>query len=169
MKMRLDPMLVVRGLQGVLAFIAMAVGATVANVLNSHNPGISVPGTVIFYIFTAVFTLLITVPYTIVAPRYFPALAHPYAMLAAEAITAVFWLSGLAAMADFLRRSAVCGVGACASTRGSVVVGVFEFLLFAVTAFFAFSHVFLGDKFAAKKPNNKQLEESRSWSGAEQV
>jgi hypothetical protein len=140
--MNIDPMLIVRALQGILALIAMAVGATgkssphifrllltltpVANVLNTHNPPFAVPHSVIFFIFTAVFTLLITVPYTILTPRYFQVLAHPFAMLAAEATTSIFWLAGFAAFADFLRRSRVCEVGACSSARGSVVVGVLE-------------------------------------------
>jgi hypothetical protein len=140
--MNIDPMLIVRALQGILALIAMAVGATgksrphifcllltltpVANVLNTHNPPFAVPHSVIFFIFTAVFTLLITVPYTILTPRYFQVLAHPFAMLAAEATTSIFWLVGFAAFADFLRRSRVCEVGACSSARGSVVVGVLE-------------------------------------------
>jgi len=140
--MQTNPVLVLRVLQGVLALIAMALGATgefwrsftlfanglrpVANVLNMHRPAVSVPTGVVFFVFTAVFTLLVTVPYTILTPRYFPVLAHPLAMLAAEAITSVFWLGGFAALADRLRKSDICEVGACASTRGSVVVGTFE-------------------------------------------
>ncbi|KIW53859.1 hypothetical protein PV05_06270 [Exophiala xenobiotica] len=167
--MNIDPMLIVRALQGILALVAMATGATVANILNTHNPSIAVPNSVIFYIFTAVFTLLVTVPYTIVAPRYFQVLAHPFAMLAAEATTSIFWLVSFAAFADFLRRSRVCEVGACASARGSVVVGVLEFILFGVTTFFAFSHVFLGGRFSGGKAVDKQQQSHKSWSGAESV
>jgi len=98
----------------------------VANIVNTQHPDISVPPGVVLFIFTAVFTMLIAVPYTILAPRYFPVLAHPHAMLAAEAVTSLFWLSGFAAVADRMRKSVICDVGACASARGSVVVGVFE-------------------------------------------
>ncbi|KAK5266719.1 hypothetical protein LTR96_007969 [Exophiala xenobiotica] len=165
----IDPMLIVRALQGILALIAMAVGATVANVLNTHNPPFAVPHSVIFFIFTAVFTLLITVPYTILTPRYFQVLAHPFAMLPAEATTSIFWLVGFAAFADFLRRSRVCEVGACSSARGSVVIGVLEFILFAVTTFFAFSHVFLGGRFGGGKTKDQQPQSHKSWSGTEPV
>ncbi|KAI1615884.1 membrane-associating domain-containing protein [Exophiala viscosa] len=155
--MHSNPILILRGLQGILAFVAMALGATA-----------SVPSAVIFFVFTAVFTLLVTVPYTILTPRYFPVLAYPPAMLAAEAITSVLWLAGFAAVAELLRRSNICEIGACASARGSVVVGVFEWILFAGTTYFAFSHVFLDGKFAGgKNTDNKQSEGQRSWSGAE--
>ncbi|OAG38710.1 hypothetical protein AYO21_07063 [Fonsecaea monophora] len=160
--MFLSPVLILRIVQGVLAFIAMALGATVANVLNTHRPALDVPAGVVFFIFIAVFTLLVTVPYTILTPRYFPVLAHPFAMLAAETTTSIFWLAGFAVMADRLRRADICEVGACASATGSVVVGVFEFVLFGITAFFAFSHIFLGDRFSANKPQNKQGQVNRA-------
>ncbi|KAJ9616925.1 hypothetical protein H2200_000645 [Cladophialophora chaetospira] len=122
-----NPMLILRGFQGILALIAMALGATIANVLNTHLPSsIPVPPGIIFYVFVAVFTLLIAVPYTILTPRYFPALAHPYAMLVAESTTCIFWLAGFAAVADRMRKADLCGDGACSSATGSVVVGVFE-------------------------------------------
>ncbi|KIX09605.1 uncharacterized protein Z518_00685 [Rhinocladiella mackenziei CBS 650.93] len=124
--MFINPVLVLRVLQGVLAFIAMALGASVANVLNTHDPPVDVPGGVIFFVFTAVFTMLVTVPYTILTPRYFPILAHPYAMLAAESITCIFWLAGFAANANLVGKSSICDLGACEGARGSVVLGVFE-------------------------------------------
>ncbi|EXJ76163.1 uncharacterized protein A1O5_00671 [Cladophialophora psammophila CBS 110553] len=124
--MFISPVLILRIVQGVLAFIAMALGATVANVLNTHTPALDVPAGVVFFIFTAVFTMLVTVPYTVLTPRYFPTLAHPFAMLAAEATTSIFWLAGFAAVADRLRQSNICELGACSSATGSVVVGVFE-------------------------------------------
>lgn len=80
----------------------------------------------IFYVFVAVFTLLVAVPYTILTPRYFPTLANKYAMLCAESATCIFWLAGFAAVADRMRKEDLCGDGACASATGSVVVGVFE-------------------------------------------
>lgn len=111
-----------------------------ANDINTHHEqadqiDLTVPAGIVFFIFTAVFTLLVTVPYTIVVPRYFPSpvIAHPHAMLVAETTTAIFWLAGFAAVADLLRRRAdlLCDeVGACAATRGSVVVGVFELYVF---------------------------------------
>ncbi|EXJ93941.1 hypothetical protein A1O1_02334 [Capronia coronata CBS 617.96] len=173
--MFLNQVLVLRLLQGILAFIAMALGATVANALNTHHPALAVPSSLVFFIFTAVFTMLVTVPYTIVAPRYFPVLAHPFAMLAAESSTALFWLSGFAAIADIMSKPTICAIGACPSAKGCIVVGVFEFILFATTAFFAFSHVFLGGRFAAgnngpkKHQQQQQPQVHRAWAGAEVV
>ncbi|OCT52793.1 hypothetical protein CLCR_10814 [Cladophialophora carrionii] len=171
--MFLDPMLTVRALQGVLALIAMALGATVANVLNTHVPlDIDVPAGVVFYIFVAVFTLLVAVPYTILTPRYFPVLAHPFAMLVAETTTCVFWLASFAAVADRVRKADLCaGDGACSSATGSIVVGVFEFILFGVTSFFAFSHLFLGGRYGLDKAvsNKPPIQVHRAWTGAERV
>jgi cellobiose-specific phosphotransferase system component IIC len=99
----------------------------VANVFNTHLPAsIHVPTAVVFFIFTAIFTQLITVPYTVVTPRYFQVLAHPYGMLLAEFTTSVFWLAGFAAVATRMGDSKICQIGACASARGCVAVGVLE-------------------------------------------
>ena len=121
----INPVLVVRIFQGIFSFIAMAVGAAVANEFNVIRPDIDVPSGVVFFIFTSVFTLLISVPYTVIAPRYFPVAAHPYAMLSAESITSIFWLSGFAVIADLLRRNEIVPDGRAAA-RGCVVVGFFE-------------------------------------------
>lgn len=136
----LNPVLVVRVFQGILAFIAMATGATVANEFNILRPDIDVPAAIIFFIFTSVFTLLVSVPYTIIAPRYFPVAAHPYAMLSAESITSILWLSGFAVVADLLRKNEIVPGGRPAA-RGSVVVGVFELY---VSFFPSFLHSFPG-------------------------
>lgn len=112
-----------------------------ANALNINHTELLVPSTLVFFIFTAVFTMLVTVPYTILAPRFFPVLAHPFAMLTAEATTCLLWLSGFAAMADLMRRSTICAIGACAAARGSIVVGVFELYVHPFELpFAAFAH-----------------------------
>ncbi|RVX70380.1 hypothetical protein B0A52_05879 [Exophiala mesophila] len=168
----INPVLVVRVFQGILAFIAMATGATIANEFNIIRPDVDVPPAVIFFIFTSVFTLLLSVPYTIIAPRYFPIAAHPYAMLSAESITSILWLSGFAVIADLLRKGAIVSGGRPAA-RGSVVVGVFEFILYTGTAFFAFSHIFLEGRYAGnRRKNNNSISKPqmhRSWTGAEVV
>ncbi|KAJ4503355.1 hypothetical protein HRR83_008109 [Exophiala dermatitidis] len=173
--MPFNPVLAIRMVQGVLAFIAMSLGATVANAINTETLGppttiTTVPSSVVFYIFVAVFTMLITVPYTIICPRYFPLLANPFAMLAAETTTAIFWLGGFASIADHLRRHKIdfCGEGvdACAAARGSIAVGVLECILFFTTAWFAFSHIFLGGRFAAADESNlNQLQRAISTQG----
>ena len=42
-------------------------------------------------------------------------------------------------------------------------------ILFGVTTFFAFSHVFLGGRFSGGKAVDKQQQSHKSWSGAESV
>lgn len=124
--MYINPVLILRILQGVLAFIAMALGATVVNAFNSAKSDIQVPAALAFFTFTAVFTMLLTVPYTLIAPRYFPLLAHPMAMLSAETTTSILWLGGFAAVADLLRKKEIVADAGRPSARGCVVVGVFE-------------------------------------------
>ena len=124
--MYINPVLILRVLQGVLAFIAMALGATVANAFNTSKNNADVPTAIAFFTFTAVFTMLLTVPYTMIAPRYFPALAHPVAMLSAEATTAVLWLGGFASVADLLRKGEIVVDAGRPAATGCVVVGVFE-------------------------------------------
>ena len=122
----INPVLVLRVLQGVLAFIAMALGATAVNAFNTAKSSLDVPAGLAFFTFTTVFTLLLTVPYTIITPRYFPVLAHPMAMLSAEATTSILWLGGFAAVADLLRRNEIVVDAGRPAARGCVVVGVFE-------------------------------------------
>jgi len=64
-------------------------------------------------IFTSVWTLLVLI-YLILAPLRFAHLAHKYGILAAEAVTMIFWFAGFIALAVLLtdigcRRGNVCG------------------------------------------------------------
>lgn len=122
----INPVLILRILQGVIAFIAMALGATAVNAINTADSDIPVPAALAFFTFIAVFTMLLTVPYTLITPRYFPQLAHPMAMLSAEATTSVLWLGGFAAVADLLRKNEIVVDAARPAARGCVAVGVFE-------------------------------------------
>lgn len=127
MKMKyINPVLILRVLQGALAFVAMALGATVVNAFNTARSDIDAPAALAFFTFTSVFTMLLTVPYTIITPRYFPVLAHPMAMLSAEATTSILWLGGFAAVADLLRKNEIAVAAGRPAARGCVVVGVFE-------------------------------------------
>jgi len=71
------------------------------------------PSSVNFLIFTSVWTILALV-YLIVTPGRFPTLAHKYGILAAEAVTMLFWFAGFVALASLLgdincRAGNVCG------------------------------------------------------------
>jgi hypothetical protein len=98
----------------------------VANYFNSFTALPPVPGPVAFLVFTAVWTLLIIIPYTFIAPRYFPLLATKYPMLAAEASTMLFWFGGFVASADLIRQLEACSGSVCRSAIGGTVLGSFE-------------------------------------------
>jgi hypothetical protein len=77
-------------------------------------------------IFAAVYTILIIVPYTVLAPRYFGKLANQWAMLSAEMTTMLFWFGGFVASADLLRKLEVCRGSVCSSAIAGTVLGSFE-------------------------------------------
>jgi len=100
----------------------------VANWYNSTDSTLAgpIPSQLIFLIFTSVWTVMVAIPYTTITPRYFPTLAHKFVMLSMELVTAIFWLGGFAATADFLRKLAICRGEVCSTARASVVFGAFE-------------------------------------------
>jgi len=93
-----------------------------------------------FLIFSAVWTLL-ALAYVVIAPLYFPRIAHKFATLGADALTMTFWFGGFVALAVFLS-SRVCFGNVCSVAKAAVGFAALEWLLFAVstgyTAMFAF-------------------------------
>jgi hypothetical protein len=138
--MKVNPMQILRALQALFAVIILGLDAygewfqlrdssltcTVASWFNTSTTLPPVPGPVAFLVFTAVWTLLIIIPYTFIAPRYFPVLATKYPMLAAEASTMLFWFGGFVASADLLRQLDECSGSVCRSAIGGTVLGSFE-------------------------------------------
>lgn len=70
--------------------------------------------------------MLIIIPYTTLAPRYFGKLANKWAMLSAETTTMLFWFGGFVASADLIRKLEVCSGSACSSAIAGTVLGSFE-------------------------------------------
>ena len=113
-----------RGLQALFAIIVLGLDAygtcrdiekcskadsiLVADFFNSSKFLIPCPGSIAFLVFAAVYTLLIVIPYTVLAPRYFGKLANKWAMLSAEMTTMLFWFGGFVASADLIRKLEVC-------------------------------------------------------------
>jgi hypothetical protein len=79
-----------------------------------------------FLIFCSVWTAFIVVPYLTLAPRFYPAASHKFAVLAAEAVTMIFWFAGFIAGAVFVTGLAFCDASPCSSARAGVVFAAFE-------------------------------------------
>lgn len=82
------------------------------------------PGQVNILIFDGLWTFLISI-YLIVSPVYFPRLSHKYAVLALDAVTALFWFAGFLALGVFLSKLGMCAGGVCHSARAGVVFASF--------------------------------------------
>ena len=84
------------------------------------------PGQVNILIFDAVWTMLALAYLVIVPWRFSETRAHhKFAILAAEAITMIFWFAGFLALAVFLGNR-VCFGHVCSAAKAAAVFGAFE-------------------------------------------
>jgi Membrane-associating domain len=86
----------------------------------------SSPDRVNFLIFNGIWTALLVVPFLTLAPRYFPRAAHPYAILAVEALTMLFWFAGFIAHAVFVSALMYCRGNVCRCAQAASVFAAFE-------------------------------------------
>ncbi|KAI1156489.1 membrane-associating domain-containing protein [Nemania diffusa] len=93
--------------------------------------------------------LLFVSPFTIISiaileglPRFAPRFFHPYAALSLEFGNALFYLAGFLALSTFMSRLLFCRGSVCSAARADVAFGIFEFLLWAATTYFAGKDVF---------------------------
>ncbi|KAJ5145681.1 uncharacterized protein N7515_000245 [Penicillium bovifimosum] len=93
--------------------------------------------TVNFLLFLGCWTAFVAVPYLALAPIWFPRLAHRYVVPAVEVITMIFWFAGFIAMGALLPRPRLCHSSVCSSLQAATVFGAIEWVLFAVTSYFA--------------------------------
>lgn len=82
------------------------------------------PSEINFLIFASVWSLLALV-YLILSPWKFPTAAHKFGILAAEALTMLFWFAGFIALAVFLT-DRVCVGRVCDSAKAATVFAAFE-------------------------------------------
>lgn len=82
------------------------------------------PTEVNFLIFSSVWSLLALV-YLVVAPWKFPDAAHKFGILAAEAVTMIFWFAGFIALAVFLS-DRVCYGHVCNAAKAAAAFAAFE-------------------------------------------
>lgn len=86
--------------------------------------GVASPGQVNLPIFNGLWTLLVSI-YLIVSPVYFPRLSHKYAVLALDAVTALFWFAGFIALGVFMSTLSLCAGSVCHCARAGIVFASF--------------------------------------------
>ncbi|PUU80919.1 marvel domain-containing protein [Tuber borchii] len=87
-----NPILLLRVIQGVLALIVLGVAAYVVDSFGGTSDAAN------FLVFDAVWTF-IALGYVVVTPMFFPNFHNRWAVLGVEAITMVFWFAGFIALA----------------------------------------------------------------------
>ena len=82
------------------------------------------PSEINFLIFASAWTILALI-YLIVAPWKVPDAAHKFGILAAEAVTMIFWFAGFIALAVFLG-DRVCYGHVCSAAKAAAAFAAFE-------------------------------------------
>lgn len=105
----------------------LAYSCVVASWFNDNTLNNISPSEVNFMIFAGVFTLVITLPCVMLAPRFIPS-APKFALLGVEALTMLFWFAGFIALAAGLGSvsGAWCGGSVCGSMKAAAAFGAFE-------------------------------------------
>lgn len=87
--------------------------------------------TVNFMLFNGVWTPFVAVPFLVLAPTYFPNLAHRLILVGVELITMIFWFAGFIALAVALPAASYCHGSACSCLQAATVFGAFEWYVYA--------------------------------------
>jgi len=135
-------MLPLRLAQAVLAILVLGLSAFVANWYNTSTLTAS-PSQVNFLMFCGVWTFVVVVPYLALAPRFFAKAANKHAILAAEAVTMVFWFAGFVALAVFLSQLLFCRGNVCRAAQAATAFGALNWILFAATTVLAAVHIMM--------------------------
>jgi hypothetical protein len=105
-----------------LIYLSTANVPAVANWYNTSTLTAS-PSQINFLVFCGLWTFVFVVPYLVLAPRYFARAAHKYGILAAEAVTMIFWFAGFIALGVFISNLLFCRGNVCRAAQASVVFG----------------------------------------------
>lgn len=130
--------LLLRIAQGLFALVILGLTAYVANWWSGQWHQFP-PWEVNILIITAAWTLL-ALAYLVIAPARFPVVAHKFSILAAEALTMLFWLAGFIALAVFLS-DRVCFGTVCNAAKAGTAFAAFEWFFFTATTLMATLHV----------------------------
>jgi len=151
--MAINWVLPVRVAQLAFTIIVLGLTAYVANEYNGtsyynggyyYSHGNASPSQVNFLIFCAVWSIL-AVAFLVLSPRYDTQarhIGHKFAILAVDAVTAIFWFAGFVALAVFIGVPNCGNNHVCGALQASVAFGAFLWVLFSATAVLDTMHVF---------------------------
>ena len=143
----LDLITILRLLQTLFSLLSLILNAVVTNFFNTHTLIGQPPSYLVFLLFTSTFTLLISIPYTTFAPRYFRASINRYLSLSVELLTTLFWFAGTVSGAVYLSKLAFCAGSICTNARAGVAFAALTFLCYCVTSYFPIKYCFFdGDE-----------------------
>lgn len=166
---KLDLITITRIFQALFAIIALGLNASVIDYYNTYVAG-PTPKYLIFLVFTSVFTILLSIPYTTFAPRYFPDSINRWASLVVELLTTLFWFCGFIAGAVWLGKIDFCVGIICNNAKAGVIFSALVFLCYAITSYFPITYCFfdkddltLGDrKWAMGVSGTERITRARS-------
>ncbi|KAI9886063.1 MAG: hypothetical protein M1823_002136 [Watsoniomyces obsoletus] len=130
--MGFDLTLPLRGLQALFAIIVLGLTGYVSSEIDRIVYWASTPSQVSFLIFLSIWTV-IAVAVLIALPRFMPRAAHPFALLAIEAVTMIFWFAGFIAVAVFVSDIIFCLRNVCGCLKAAAAFGAFEWALWTAT------------------------------------
>ena len=88
-------------------------------------------------------------------------------MLVAETSTSLLWFASIVATANLIRNLDVCRGLVCHAAIAGTVFGAFQFVLFAVTSYFAVGHISSPAKDVESKGDSVGLIKSKWWGSKE--
>lgn len=131
--MALNPIPILRIVQGILALIVVGTAGYVVNYYREAPPAPrKSPSEVNFLIWNFVWTVLALL-YLGLAPTYVPNLYHKWAVVGVEGLSVLFWFCGWVAMAAWLGNATVCFGTVCGCARAAVVFAMFEWLAWCLS------------------------------------
>lgn len=169
--MALNPIPILRIVQGVLALIVVGTAGYVVNYYRSAPVPTKAPDEVNFLIWNFVWTVLALL-YLGLAPTYVPNLYHKWAVVGVEGLSVIFWFCGWIAMAAWVGNTSVCYGTVCGCARAAVVFSVFEWIAWCLSfgivikAIMAWNARQKGDAEAGHVPRHVHHEPKRGHHGA---
>ncbi|EZF27362.1 hypothetical protein H112_00653 [Trichophyton rubrum D6] len=115
--------LILRGIQALLAVVTLGLIAYFVNWVRERIVFGSLDSAN-FLLFDSIWTLFIALPFIVFSPKFFPALAHQYALLGVEAATVLFWFSAFISLAVDTSNIGECTV--CSVVKAAIAFGAFE-------------------------------------------
>jgi len=151
-------MLPLRAAQGFIALLVLCLSAFVVHDWAPTSYYTWSPAEAQFMLFTSIWTVLILV-YLVLAPLHFPTAAHKFAILAAEAVTNIFWFAAWVAMASLLGSIFTHGWAAYRVAVAATVFAAIEWILFMITTVMASAHVYhtRGGRYSNKHDPNMEV------------